>query len=119
MAYRAAFTGLGEEYGEFFEQGMVVVFNENAPAELAELAALHTISVLEREVKPGDEIVLGNKRYTVTAVGEKANDTLGKLGHCTFIFTGAAEAELDGQIVLKGDGMPDLKAGDPFEINFR
>jgi PTS system glucitol/sorbitol-specific IIA component len=114
--YKTTITKLGDSYGEIFEQGMVIVFNDNAPEELAELSALHTPAKLSADVKTGDEVVLGNKRYTVTAAGKEANYTLGKMGHCTFIFTGAAEAELDGHIVLKGDGMPDLKPGSPFEI---
>jgi PTS system glucitol/sorbitol-specific IIA component len=51
-------------------------------------------------------------------VGKEANYTLGKMGHCTFVFTGAETAELDGRIVLSGDGMPEISAGDPFEIYF-
>jgi PTS system glucitol/sorbitol-specific IIA component len=41
------------------------------------------------------------------------------MGHCTFVFTGADKAELDGHIVLKGDGMPELKPGSVFEICFQ
>ncbi|MDR2767058.1 MAG: PTS glucitol/sorbitol transporter subunit IIA [Treponema sp.] len=119
MSYRTVITGLGETYAEIFEQGMVVVFNDNAPGELAELSALHTPAKLERDVKPGDEVVLGDKRYTVTAVGAEANYTLGKMGHCTFVFTGTAKAELDGHIVLKGDGLPNLKKGSLFEVIFK
>ncbi|MDR2553752.1 MAG: PTS glucitol/sorbitol transporter subunit IIA [Treponema sp.] len=116
MEYKTTVTKLGETYGEIFDQGMVVVFNENAPEELAELSALHTAARLPGDVKPGDEVVLGDKRYAVTAVGSEANHTLGKMGHCTFVFTGADTAELDGHIVLKGEGMPNLRAGEPFEI---
>jgi len=116
MEYKTTVTKLGESYKEIYEENMVVVFNENAPEELAELSALHTLAVLPGDVKPGDEVVLGNKRYTVTAVGSEANYTLGKMGHCTFVFTGEDKAELDGHIVLKGDGMPDIKPGSPFEI---
>jgi PTS system glucitol/sorbitol-specific IIA component len=119
MDYKTTVTRLGDTYGEIFEQGMVVVFNENAPEELADLSALHTPAKLPGDVKPGDEVVLGDKRYTVTAVGSEANYTLGKMGHCTFVFTGTDKAELDGHIVLKGSGMPDLKKGSPFEIYLR
>jgi PTS system glucitol/sorbitol-specific IIA component len=117
--YKATVTKLGDSYNDMFEEGIVVVFNENAPAELAELSALHTPAKLPGDVKPGDEVVLGAKLYTVTAVGSEANYTLGKMGHCTFVFTGADDAELDGHIVLKGEGMPDLKPGSPFEIYLR
>jgi len=119
MEYKTTVTKLGESYGDIFEQGMVVVFNENAPEELAELSALHTPAKLPGDVKPGDEVVLGNKRYVVTAVGSEANYTLGKMGHCTFVFTGADKAELDGHIVLEGKGMPELKPGSAFEIYFQ
>jgi len=119
MEYKTTVTKLGETYGEIFDQGMVVVFNENAPEELAELSALHTSAVLPKDVGPGDEVVLGDKRYTVTAVGSEANYTLKKMGHCTFVFTGDDEAELDGHVVLKGNGMPDLKPGSLFEIYFQ
>ena len=119
MEYKTTVTKLGESYGDILEQGMVVVFNENAPEELAELSALHTKAALPSDVKPGDEVVLGNKRYAVTAVGAEANYTLKKMGHATFVFTGDNKAELDGHIVLKGNGMPDLKSGSPFEIYFK
>jgi PTS system glucitol/sorbitol-specific IIA component len=116
MDYKTTVTGFGEMYAEFYEQGMIVVFNDNAPGELAELSALHTSAVLERDVRPGDTVLLGNKKYTVRAVGTEASRTLRKMGHCTFVFTGSETAELDGHIVLKGDGMPEIKQGDPFEI---
>jgi PTS system glucitol/sorbitol-specific IIA component len=116
MDYKTTVTTFGELYAEFYEQGMIVVFNDSAPGELAELSALHTVAVLDRDVKTGDTVLLGNKKYTVSAVGKEANYTLRKMGHCTFVFTGAETAELDGHIVLKGDGMPDIKAGDPFDI---
>jgi PTS system glucitol/sorbitol-specific IIA component len=119
MDYKTTVTSFGELYAEFYEQGMIVVFNNNAPGELAELSALHTAATLDKDVKPGDTVLLGNKKYTVSAVGKEANYTLGKMGHCTFVFTGAKKAELDGHIVLKGDGMPVIKVGDPFEIYSR
>ena len=118
MEYKTTITKLGDIYGEMFEQGLIVVFNENAPQELAELSALHTAAKLPTDVKPGDSVQLGNKRYTVTAVGCEANHTLKKMGHCTFVFTGADVAELDGHVVLKGNGLPELKPGSPFEIYF-
>ena len=118
MEYKTTITKLGDTYGEIFEQGMVVVFNENAPEELADLSAIHTPAKLPKDVTPGDEVVLGNKRYAVTAVGSEANYTLGKMGHCTFVFTGDDKAELDGHIVLKGNGLPDIVPGSAFEIYF-
>ena len=116
MEYKTTITKLGDSYQDMFDEGLVIVFNDNAPPELADLSALHTQAKLPGKVKPGDEVVLGDKRFAVTAVGSEANHTLEKMGHCTFIFTGEEQAELDGNIILKGDGMPKLKPGSPFEI---
>ena len=119
MEYKTTVTKLGDTYQDMFDEGLVIVFNDNAPPELADLSALHTPAKLPGKVKSGDEVVLGDKRFTVTAVGSEANHTLEKMGHCTFIFTGEDQAELDGNIILKGDGMPKLKPGSPFEIYFK
>lgn len=119
MAYRTIVTGLGELASEMAEQGLVIVFNENAPAELADLSVLHTSAQLERDVKQGDRVKFGGDEFTVTAVGDEANYTLGKMGHCTFCFDGADKAELPGQIVLSGGGLPTVKVGDAFEIHFQ
>ena len=119
MEYKTTITKLGESYQDMFDEGLVVVFNEGAPAELAELSALHTPDKLPEDVKRGDEVHLGGNCYFVTAVGSEANYTLRKMGHCTFVFTGADKAELNGHIVLKGPGMPDIKIGSRFEIYLR
>ncbi|MEL7602905.1 MAG: PTS glucitol/sorbitol transporter subunit IIA [Bacillota bacterium] len=119
MAYRTIVTGIGELAPEMAEQGLVIVFNENAPAELADLSILHTSAQLDRGVEPGDRVKFGGNAYTVTAGGEEANYTLGKMGHCTFCFDGTDQAELPGQIVLSGGGLPTVQVGDPFEIHFQ
>lgn len=118
MDYKSTVTGIGPLVNEFIEQEMLIVFNENAPEALAEMAVLHTITPMDQEVKPEDVVILGDKSYVVTAVGAEANHTLSTLGHCTFCFRATKEAELPGHIELEGDGMPDIKIGDPFEILF-
>lgn len=116
MDYKTKITAVGETVAEFLEQEIIIVYNENAPAELAEISVLHTIAELDRDVRAEDVVVLGNKDYVVTAVGGEANHTLRAMGHCTFSFKGASQVELPGHIELAGDGVPEIKAGDRFEI---
>lgn len=118
MDYKTTVTGIGELVAEFIEQGMIIVFDDNAPAELAEMAVQHTKAAMDKDVQPGDVVVLGNKDYVVTAVGSEANHTLKTMGHCTFKFSGNDEVELPGHIELEGDGLPEIKPGDHFEIMF-
>ncbi|MEA5002818.1 MAG: PTS glucitol/sorbitol transporter subunit IIA [Christensenella sp.] len=102
------------------EGGFIIVFNDNAPAALAEMAVLHTKCELERDVAPGDQVILGNSAYRVTAVGAEANHTLASMGHCTLKFSGYADVELPGQMELDGGGIvPEIQVGDSFEIHFQ
>jgi len=118
MDYKTKVTKLGEMVAEFADQGLLIVYNENAPAELAELSILHTIATFDQEVRVGDVVVLGDKDYVVTAVGSEVNHTLATMGHCTLCFNGADQAELPGHLELEGDGLPNVKPGDTFEILF-
>jgi len=119
MHYKTVITKLGDLVSEIAGQGMLIVFNADAPPELAELSVLHTAGALERDVQANDTVLFGNNEYVVTAVGEEASHTLRKMGHCSFGFTGGANAEMPGQIMLAGGNLPSLQVGDPFEIHFQ
>lgn len=118
MDYKSVITGLGPLALDFLPENMIIVFNENAPEELAELSVLHKESPLDQDIKAGDVVLLGNGCYVVTAVGEEANKTFRSMGHCTFKFTGKTVVELPGHIELSGPAPPGIKAGDVLEIIF-
>jgi PTS system glucitol/sorbitol-specific IIA component len=119
MNYSTTITRLGDMVRELIDSNILIVFDENAPEELAELSVLHTAADLRRDVRPGDGVLLGNKEYRVAVVGYDANRTLREMGHCTFMFGGSFGADLPGQIQLEGDGLPNVRPGDPFEVRFR
>ena len=113
MKYDVTVTGLGDMALAFLDPAMemrfVILFNDNAPAELAELAILHTQAELTEAPAPGDTMKIGEKTYKITAVGDEAIHTLKELGHCTLAFTADAEAyrpgciNLDGEIITEAD----------------
>ncbi|MHB1393582.1 MAG: PTS glucitol/sorbitol transporter subunit IIA [Clostridia bacterium] len=119
MNYKAVITKIGEMALDFVSDSMLIVFNDNAPAELAEISVLHSVEPVHQDIKSGDDLVISGKKYKITAVGEEANKTFKAIGHCTFKFTGGAEAELPGQIEVDGEGMPDIRVGDTLEIIYR
>ena len=80
----------------------VIIFNEDAPEELAELSILHTQEKVLAMPVPGDIMKLGKNIYTITAVGTEVEQTLTTLGHCTLAFGGATEAYRPGCIMLDG-----------------
>ncbi len=118
MDYKSRVTGIGPMALDFLSENMIIIFNDNAPKELAEISILHTAGEVDTDIKVGDVIIMGSKDYIVTAVGDEANKTFKSLGHCTFMFTGKNEAELPGHIELFGNGLPDFKIGDILEIIF-
>ena len=113
MKYNVTVTGLGDMALAFLDPAMemrfVILFNDNAPAELAELAILHTQAELTEAPAPGDTMKIGEKTYKITAVGDEAIHTLKELGHCTLAITADTEPyrpgciNLDGEIITEAD----------------
>ena len=113
MKYDVTVTGLGDMALAFLDPAMemrfVILFNNDAPAELAELAIMHTKAELTEAPAPGDTMKIGEKTYKVTAVGDEAIHTLRELGHCTLAFTADTEPyrpgciNLDGEIITEAD----------------
>lgn len=119
MDFTTEITQIGEMVEEFLTEKLLIVFDENAPPGLAEISILHTIREFNKEVKVGDTVRFGESYYEVTAVGHEANKTLESMGHCSFSFTGEDQVKLPGQIELKGQGIPIVKIGDPFQIIYK
>ena len=118
MRYQSTITGVGPVAQEFLAERLLVVFNENAPPALGEIAYLHTIHPVEADMQVGDIILFGESRYPITAVGDEANDTFRRMGHCTFNFKGRGEAELPGQVELLCRELPRPLAGMTFAIEY-
>jgi PTS system glucitol/sorbitol-specific IIA component len=107
MKYDVTVTGCGPMALEFLDPAMemrfVIIFNNDAPAELAELAVLHTPGEMKEAPAPGDTMKIGNKTYKITAVGDEAIQTLATLGHCTLAFSADSEPYRPGCIMLDGE----------------
>ncbi len=107
MKYNVTVTGLGPMALEFLDPAMemrfVILFNNDAPAELGELAILHTPGELTEAPAAGDTMKIGEKTYKITAVGDEAIHTLKELGHCTLAFSADSEPYRPGCIMLDGE----------------
>lgn len=117
--FNAKVTAIGPEALSLLEADMIIIFNNNAPAELAEITVMHTIEELKKDVEKGDVVTLGGRDYEVLYVGSEANYTLRELGHCTFYFYTSENEyrELPGYIVLKCDEKPQFEIGQTIAIN--
>lgn len=121
MKYLATITGWGADALSFLEEedcNFLIIFNEDAPQELAEIAVLHTVSTLHADPAPGDTLMLCGKVFEISAVGEEALHTLRELGHCTLSFKGGSTPERPGCIMLEGEPITvaDIAEGCTIEI---
>lgn len=120
MKYSSVITGFGSEAKALLkEANFLIFFNNNSPSELAEISVWHEKSELFDDIKGGDTIIIGNKTFNVTAVGEEASRTFRELGHATFNFSGGDTAYMPGHIMLEGNAAiseDDIVAGAKLEI---
>ncbi len=102
---------IGPEVAEFLEEGYLILFQMGVPAELAEMAVLHEVSHMRPEPpEPGDVLSIGGSRFRITAVGTKAWQNVREIGHAVFVFNGAGEPEMPGQICLEEGGTENIAA---------
>jgi glucitol/sorbitol PTS system EIIA component len=108
--YLTEITKIGPEVEELLgEAGTLVLFEEGAPPELAEMSVLHEHS--ERREEPpeaGDVMVIDGEEFKITAVGDSAWKNMLQIGHASFKFNGAREVELPGEICLEEPGSGDV-----------
>lgn len=117
--YHSTITGIGPMARDMMDAGMFIVFDETVPDTVAEVAFTHTVADVTRDMAVGDKLIIGKTPYTVTAVGEQANQTFADMGHCTFVFNGADTVELPGQVALSGEALPDVTEGDSIQIEYQ
>lgn len=113
----ARVSSIGEYAEEFINDGILVFFADNAPEELQDYSVVHDNShVLSNDVKPGDEICIGNESFPILAIGKVANENLRNLGHLVLKFNGINEAEMDGDVNVPLSPIPAIVVGTEIEI---
>jgi PTS system glucitol/sorbitol-specific IIA component len=82
------------------EGGVVILFADGSPPELAEVSVLHQMEEgPDMEAPPvGASISLGPVSAEITAVGATAWAKVREIGHVVISFNGATQAERPGEI---------------------
>ena len=98
--YRTTITAVGPEVAELLEGGILILFAEGAPPELAEVSALHrVVEGPAAEAPPaGAAITIGSVTATLTAIGEQAWAKVADIGHVVINFDGAALSGRSGEL---------------------
>ncbi len=99
---RTRVTAIGPEVADLAEGGVVILFADGSPSELAEVSVLHKTEQGPSDGAPqvGASIAIGPLSATITAVGSTAWSKVREIGHVVISFNGASEAERPGEICV-------------------
>lgn len=116
--YETTVTGLGTSVADFMDAGMMILFNENAPAELRDFCVLHRGNALNDVVQVGDILRIGTASYQVQFVGSEVQKNLKNLGHITLRFNGNEDGEsLEGSLYVEKKALPKVQVGDKVTLS--
>lgn len=116
LKYETKVHTIGPSVADFLGEKMLILFGENAPAELAEFCLLIDVNDVEGEIEPGDTLQIGEKEYKITAVGDAVKKNLTSLGHITLKFDGSEAPELPGSLYLEDAEIGEVQAGDKIQV---
>lgn len=93
-------TAIGPEVADLAEGGVVILFADGSPPELAEVSVLHTVEEGPGADVPavGATINIGALNAKITAVGQSAWQKVQEIGHVVISFTGATDTDRPGEI---------------------
>jgi PTS system glucitol/sorbitol-specific IIA component len=93
-------TAVGPEVADLAEGGVVILFADGSPPELAEVSVLHRGEQEPSDGAPqaGASIAIGGVSATITAIGDTAWNKVREIGHVVISFNGASQAERPGEI---------------------
>lgn len=115
--YKTKVINIGNEAEMFREEGMIILFGENAPESLSDYCYNIKVEPVAGEIEAGMELSIGSEKYSVTAVGSVVRKNLSELGHITIKFDGNREAELPGTLYVEDKALPEITIGEKISIS--
>jgi len=100
ISLKTRITAVGTEVADLAEGGVVILFADGSPSELAEVSVLHAVEAETAAAAPavGAKIIIGALEATITAVGESAWQKVLDIGHVVISFNGSTGADRPGEI---------------------
>jgi PTS system glucitol/sorbitol-specific IIA component len=97
---RTRVTAVGPEVADLAEGGVVILFADGAPPELAEVSILHSVEGKPSDITPplGSAIHIGDVSAKITGIGDYAWQKVKDIGHVVITFNGSAQVERPGEI---------------------
>ncbi|WP_053218245.1 PTS glucitol/sorbitol transporter subunit IIA [Virgibacillus senegalensis] len=114
--YQTEIKKIGKDAKAFEAEKMMVLFGENAPAELADFCYIIDVNPVEKEITEDSKLTIDGTTYGITKVGSAVNKNLNDLGHITLRFNGSTEAEQSGTLYLEDAELVTVEVGSKITI---
>ncbi|MFE1598760.1 PTS glucitol/sorbitol transporter subunit IIA [Methylobacterium sp. ID0610] len=97
---RSRITEVGPDAAEMISGGVLILFADGAPPELAEISVLHKVEdgPSEAAPAPGAELTIGAVGTVLTGVGSRAWAKIRDIGHVVVNFNGEDVPERPGDL---------------------
>lgn len=98
--YRTTIAQVGPEVADLLEGGVLILFAEGAPPELAEVSVLHRVAEGPTPEAPpvGASLTVGDVQASLTAIGGLAWNKIADMGHVVINFDGSAQSNRPGEL---------------------
>lgn len=114
--YKTQVVEIGLHVDSFQRGDFIILYGPDVPEELRDYRYGIEIKEIESKIAPGQYLILGDKTYQITAVGDEVMDTLARLGHCTIRFNGSTSPQMPGTIYVEKSEVPSLEVGTLVQI---
>lgn len=121
---RTEITAVGDDAPDLIEGGVLILFAEGAPEELAEVSVLHRVAEgpLDEAPAVGAEILVGDVSAILTGIGELAWKKIRDIGHVVVNFNDSDTPDRPGEICassVNSDALQQAcRAGNEIVIRF-
>jgi len=101
--FETTITDVADEARELVEGGVLILFAEGAPPELAEVSVLHRVTTPPTPTPPavGARFAVADLSTEITAIGDYAWRKIEEIGHVVINFNGEGTAPRPGEISVK------------------
>ena len=96
-------TAISDEARELIEGGVLILFADGAPPDLAEVSVLHRVTQEPTAAPPavGATLHIAGHAARITAIGDYAWRKIGEIGHVVINFNAAQTAPRPGEISVE------------------
>lgn len=116
MKYESQIIDRGSDVDSFSEADFLILYGPQAPEELKAYCFIIDVAPIEGTIEAGDIVSFGDQKYTISCVGQEAQELLKTLGHCTIRFNGAKQPQMPGTIYVEKKELPKLEKGMKIQI---